>query len=151
VIDELLMQGRFRGMGKHESKQRAEELLDGLDLEEADAMAERIVVIDNGLVIADDTGANLKATLAGDRITLTVAPADVEKTRRLLADNGTEVAGDGRSISARVDRGPELLPILLRQADAAGLAVLAARLRQPTLDDVFLNLTGRSLREGAEQ
>jgi ABC-2 type transport system ATP-binding protein len=222
VIDELLMQGRFRGMGKHESKQRAEELLDGLDLrdlakrtvmtlsggqrrrldiamglmhrprlmfldepstgmdpqnranlwehilrmraehdttivltthylEEADAMAERIVVIDNGLVIADDTGANLKATLAGDRITLTVAPADVEKTRRLLADNGTEVAADGRSISARVDRGPELLPILLRQADAAGLAVLAARLRQPTLDDVFLNLTGRSLREGAEQ
>ena len=222
VIDELLMQGRFYGMGRHESKQRAEELLDGLDLrdlakrtvmtlsggqrrrldiamglmhqprlmfldepstgmdpqnranlwehilrmraehdttivltthylEEADAMAERIVVIDNGLVIADDTGTNLKARLAGDRITLTVAPADVEKTRRLLADNGTEVAADGTSISARVDRGPELLPILLRQADAAGLAVLAARLRQPTLDDVFLNLTGRSLREGGEQ
>ena len=120
-------------------------------LEEADSMAERIVVIDNGLVIADDTGANLKARLAGDRITLTVAGPDVAKTDQLLRDHGTEVERSGTSISARVDRGPELLPVLLRQADAAGLSVLAATVRQPTLDDVFLNLTGRSLREGGEQ
>ena len=222
VIDELEMQGRFYGLTKTASTERAQQVLDDLDLrelakrtvmslsggqrrrldiamglmhrprlmfldepttgmdpqnranlwehitrmraehgttivltthylEEADSMAERIVVIDNGRLIADDTGANLKANLAGDRITLTVGPDDVDKTRQLLEGNGTDVRAAGMSLTARVDRGPELLPVLLRQADAAGLAVLAATVRQPTLDDVFLTLTGRSLREGGEQ
>jgi ABC-2 type transport system ATP-binding protein len=225
VLDELLMQGRFYGMSKQESKRRAGELLEMLDLrdltkravislsggqkrrldialglmhqpklmfldepstgmdpqnranlwehilrmreqhgttivltthylEEADTMAERILVIDDGKIIADDTATNLKSTLAGDRITLTVDETQAEKTQRLLADHGTETAiangPRGTTVRARVDRGDELLPTLLKQADALGLRVLAAQLHQPTLDDVFLNLTGKSLREGGE-
>jgi ABC-2 type transport system ATP-binding protein len=135
-------------------------------LEEADSMAERVVVIDHGQIIADDTPANLKAKLAGDRVTLTVPAADGEKAERLLADHGdllpragvtnerrhagAGMTNDRSGVSARVENGPEVLPVLVRAADAEGLAVLAAQLHQPTLDDVFLNLTGRSLREGAE-
>jgi ABC-2 type transport system ATP-binding protein len=135
-------------------------------LEEADSMAERVVVIDHGQIIADDTPANLKAKLAGDRVTFTVPAADAEKAERLLADHGdllrragvtnerrhvgTGLTNDRTGVTARVENGPEVLPVLVRAADAAGLAVLAAQLHQPTLDDVFLNLTGRSLREGGK-
>jgi ABC-2 type transport system ATP-binding protein len=136
-------------------------------LEEADAMAERVVIIDNGLIIADDTAANLKAKLAGDRIAFTVPAADAERAARLFADRGevlpaTRVTNERRHagagppnervvVGARVDGGAELLPVLVREADTAGVAVLAATLHEPTLDDVFLNLTGKSLREGGEQ
>ncbi len=122
-------------------------------LEEADAMAERVVVIDHGMIIADDTSCALKATLAGDRITLTVAEADANTVRQTAGRIGTEFADTGGSrpeISFRVDSAPAQLPGLLRELAARDVDVLAATLRQPTLDDVFLTLTGRSLREGGE-
>ncbi|MFI5429898.1 DUF4162 domain-containing protein [Aeromicrobium sp. UC242_57] len=123
-------------------------------LEEADSMAERVVVIDHGQIIADDTADALKAEQAGDRITVTVAPGDVATTREVVASIGAELAeavsGGGVDISFRVDSGPVALPGVLRALQDKGVMVEAATLKQPTLDDVFLNLTGRSLREGAE-
>jgi ABC-2 type transport system ATP-binding protein len=123
-------------------------------LEEADAQAERVLVIDHGQIIADDTAAHLKATLAGDRITVTVAPADEQQAILVLSERGREPATGravvGTTVSARFDRGPEALPRVLRELDARGVSVLSAEVRLPTLDDVFLSLTGRSLRDEGE-
>ena len=147
-------------------------------LDEADTMAERVVVVDHGRVIADDTAANLKAELAGDRVLVTLAPSGgrahddaahltalarrVEGFREVTRtpegagavgpDAGPDTGPDARPGSApaldvRAERGDAYLPRLLRAADAAGIAVDTAQVRRPTLDDVFLALTGRSLRE----
>ncbi len=123
-------------------------------LEEADSMAERVVVIDHGRIIADDTPAALKADLAGDRITVSVATPDAGTARAVVGRFGRELreraAGADVELSFRVHAGPTRLPLVLRELAARGVEVRAATLRQPTLDDVFLTLTGRSLREGAD-
>lgn len=123
-------------------------------LDEADSMAERVVVVDHGEVIADDTAEHLKNNLAGDRIVLTVAPLPdagahlAEVVSRV--ENVREVTTDSPGhLIVRVDRGPQTLPRLLRAVDTAGFTVTAAELHRPTLDDVFLGLTGRSLRESS--
>jgi ABC-2 type transport system ATP-binding protein len=120
-------------------------------LEEADAQAERVLVIDHGVIIADDTASRLKANLAGDRITVTVRPNELEKATTAISHRGAEITTGktalGVTVSARFDRGAEAMPWVLRQLDLAGLDTLAAELKLPTLDDVFLSLTGRSLRE----
>ena len=123
-------------------------------LEEADAQAERVLVIDHGTIIADDTAAHLKATLAGDRVSVTVSADDADKATRLLSDSGSEVETrpdvGGIAVSARFDQGARNLPAVIRAFDSAGLQVMAANVKLPTLDDVFLSLTGRSLREESE-
>jgi ABC-2 type transport system ATP-binding protein len=123
-------------------------------LEEADAEAERVIIIDHGRIIADDTPAALKANLAGDRITLTVPASDVAPTRAVAERVGSELRqhphGGDVELSFRVQAGPARLPAVLGDLAAMGVEVRAATLRQPTLDDVFLSLTGRSLREGAD-
>ncbi len=123
-------------------------------LEEADAEAERVVVIDHGEIIADDTADHLKSRLAGDRVTVVVDPADRERARAVLGRRAVELEdgpdGLGIAVSARVEQGRQLLPVLLRELAADQVPVLAADVRVPTLDDVFLSLTGRSLREDVE-
>ena len=119
-------------------------------LDEADSMAERVVVVDHGEVIADDTPEVLKAKLAGDRIVVTAA--DTEGARRLarLSEHlpeARDIVLDGARVEARVSDGPGSLPELMREAQDAGVRVTTAQVHRPTLDDVFLNLTGRSLRE----
>lgn len=109
-------------------------------LEEADQFAERVLVMDHGRMIADDTAANLKTTLAGDVITLGFAS---ETDARAAASRIPTSSTTGSTVTATVDRGDLLLPRLIRELDS----VTSATLRQPTLDDVFLALTGRSLRE----
>ncbi|MET0695496.1 MAG: ATP-binding cassette domain-containing protein [Propionibacteriaceae bacterium] len=123
-------------------------------LEEADAQAERVLVIDHGEVIADDTAPHLKATLAGDRITVTVSPGQLGGAVAVMSRFGTDLAEGssqlGATVSARVDHGAEMLPPVIRELDAVGVTALAAELKLPTLDDVFLSLTGRSLRDEGE-
>ncbi|WP_200807343.1 ABC transporter ATP-binding protein [Demequina sp. NBRC 110053] len=119
-------------------------------LDEADRYAERVMVMDAGRVIADDTAPALKATLAGDAITLgfaSAADADAaEATIGRLAERAT-TRPDATTVAANVDDGERLLPRLIRDLDAQGLAVERATGVPPTLDDVFLALTGRTLRE----
>ena len=120
-------------------------------LEEADNMAERVVVIDHGRIIADDTPERLKREQAGDRVQVTVAARDVDDTIRVLSAFGSEVASEpdpeGVRIEAKVSGSTHMLPAVLRALGAGGVHVIAASAQQPTLDHVFLNLTGRSLRE----
>jgi ABC-2 type transport system ATP-binding protein len=121
-------------------------------LDEADSMAERVVVVDNGQVIADDTAGALKAKLAGDRVALTVAPNNLQKLA-VLAEKlpgAREVVAVGDELSVRVADGPAALPELITIAQQNGVPVAAAQVHRPTLDDVFLTLTGRSLREDSK-
>jgi ABC-2 type transport system ATP-binding protein len=118
-------------------------------LDEADAMAERVVVVDHGEVIADDTAENLKSGLAGDRVVAQVPEPDVARFAELAANaRGTRaVRAVGGVVEIRTADGPGAIPGLLRAAEADGVAVAAVQIHRPTLDDVFLALTGRSLRE----
>ncbi|GII85060.1 hypothetical protein Ssi03_30500 [Sphaerisporangium siamense] len=187
-------------------------------LEEADTMAERVVIIDHGRIIADGTAAELKTALAGDHITVTLHTEEIlpdaenhrstttpnhsenprvrhadpdenaharqaehtenaqvrqtehtEKTQvRRVAQSGRsgyaagvgkaaeiaarlgtpeDVTVEGATVRVRVPRADLAMPRLLRALEAAGLEVATAETTRPTLDDVFLALTGRSLRE----
>ena len=115
-------------------------------LEEADTMAERVLVMDHGRVIADDTAPRLKAAL-GDRVELEVD--DAAAAVAAVGRSAVETSVDGRRLTLRVQDGPALLPRLLAELVAAEVAVSSANALRPTLDDVFLSLTGRSLRESA--
>ncbi|QVQ52548.1 ATP-binding cassette domain-containing protein [Spiractinospora alimapuensis] len=120
-------------------------------LEEADLLAERVIVVDQGRVIADDTPDTLKNDLAGDLVTITTqTPEDARSVLRVTERVGSprETDQDGTTVRVRVSGGSALLPDLLRALDTDGVKVATAEVRRPTLDDVFLHLTGRSLREG---
>ncbi|GAB3879212.1 ATP-binding cassette domain-containing protein [Kibdelosporangium lantanae] len=122
-------------------------------LDEADHLAERVIVIDHGQLIADDTPARLKAEHATDRITLTFGTE--EQAGSLIGHPalGIVAGGDirqvGETLVVEHDGGAGLAPKLLRSLDDALVDVSSVEVARPTLDDVFLNLTGRSLRENA--
>lgn len=122
-------------------------------LEEADRYAERVMVMDKGRVIADDTATALKANLAGDVLTFGFDSAE-EADRAVgvvqrLTDRDVRREGEA-AIVLTVLEGDALLPRAVRELDAAGITVRTATGVPPTLDDVFLALTGRTLREAGE-
>jgi ABC-2 type transport system ATP-binding protein len=121
-------------------------------LEEADRYAERVMVMDRGRVIADDTATRLKGELAGDVVTLGFdSGADAAAAAVVVqALTDREVRIDGHSIVVTAPDGDALLPHAVRALDAEGIAVRTATGVPPTLDDVFLALTGRTLREAGE-
>jgi ABC-type multidrug transport system ATPase subunit len=122
-------------------------------LEEADRYAERVMVMDKGRVIADDTAARLKANLAGDVLTLGFAsPTDAAAAVSVVQGlTDREVRRDGEiEVTLTAPDGDALLPAAVRALDAAGIQVARATGVPPTLDDVFLALTGRTLREAGE-
>ena len=116
-------------------------------LEEADALCDRILIIDGGRIVASGTPAELKRRISGDLVTFETA--DIDRARALLDDRAgvrdvTAVAG---GLRVTVDHGEtEALP-LMRALDDAGVAISALHIAHPSLDDVFLTLTGRSLRD----
>jgi ABC-2 type transport system ATP-binding protein len=121
-------------------------------LEEADALADRVVIIDHGTVIADDSPQRLKANLAGDLVTVTVGTAaDAARAAEIAGKiPGTrDITTDGATVWIHATAGDAVVPDLVLALVAAGVRAGAVDLRRPTLDDVFLALTGRSLREGA--
>jgi ABC-2 type transport system ATP-binding protein len=121
-------------------------------LEEADALAGRVIVIDHGLVIADDTAPRLKARL-GDLVLLTFgteADAAAAATRAESGLASAVVERTGTQVSIRSPRGADTAPALAIDLAAHGTPAIRMEVRTPTLDDVFLDLTGRSLRESAE-
>ncbi len=120
-------------------------------LEEADAIADRVVVIDHGRIIADDTASRLKSGL-GDLVSLGFsseadAVTAASRAARLEAATVTVTGGD---VEVRVPHGRELAASLLLDLAAAGVPARRVEVVGTTLDDVFLHLTGRSLREGTE-
>ncbi|MBN0039083.1 ATP-binding cassette domain-containing protein [Cellulosimicrobium cellulans] len=143
-------------------------------LDEADSMAERVVVIDHGEIIADATPDALKRDHADDVITLAVVPAAgggnlsggasgegsgavpdvVGRVRASLAEDVGQVetaSGADGVVTVRISttHGADRLPEAIEALRVGGLVVRSAELKQASLDDVFLNLTGRSLREEA--
>jgi ABC-2 type transport system ATP-binding protein len=117
-------------------------------LEEADALCDRIFIIDEGHIVAEGTPDELKRQVSGDVVTLAVNGAE-GKARELLAAQPVvkEISASDGEVRLTVEHGDEALPVLLRVLDGAGITLHTINVARPTLDDVFLTLTGRSLRE----
>ena len=123
-------------------------------LEEADKLCDEIVVIDRGRVIAKGTADSLKADVGGERIEVVLSEAgDLDQARRVLqqvASGEVLVDEHTRRLTAPVIGGGKVLVDALSRLDGAGIEVLDVGLRRPTLDDVFLTLTGHGAELTAE-
>jgi ABC-2 type transport system ATP-binding protein len=117
-------------------------------LDEADALCDRILIIDHGRIVAEGSPDELKRRISGDVVTVEVADA-VDRAKTVLSDHAgvREIAVSGATLRLTVERGDQVLMSLIRALDAAKVELLSIQLARPTLDDVFLTLTGRSLRE----
>ena len=120
-------------------------------LEEADQLADNIAVIDEGKVIAQGTSDELKLLVGGQRVEITVHdPGDVERAKDVLAPHVTgEIAtgADERTLVGPVDNAAKSLQAVLKAMADAGIELNDAGMRRPTLDDVFLQLTGHKAEE----
>jgi ABC-2 type transport system ATP-binding protein len=123
-------------------------LLTTQHLDEADVLADRIAVVDRGRVIAEGTSAQLKAKVGGERVQLTVAPqSDLAAARDVLgrhSDGPAQVDVAALTVEAPVTNGARRMPDIVRDLDAAGVLLDDLGIRRPSLDDVFLTLTGHS-------
>lgn len=118
-------------------------------LEEADRLASRIAVVDGGRVIANDTPSALKARLGGTVIEMTFEQ-EAEATaayERLAASFGDAIAREGTLVRQKSPKGARTLMDVLKSLDAAQLDPATVSVREPSLDDVFLNITGRHAQE----
>ncbi len=118
-------------------------------LDEADALASRIVVIDHGRVIASGTPQELKEASRSAHLEVTLAAphATAELALASLVTGRIHVSDDGRRLSAAVDSSPGFATSVVRALDEAGVLVDNIEVRQPSLDDVFFSLTGGHIEE----
>ncbi|MFJ8576955.1 ATP-binding cassette domain-containing protein [Micromonospora sp. NPDC093277] len=119
-------------------------------LDEADALCDRIAIMDNGEVVAEGTPAELKREISGEVVQVgldaAVTPGAAELLDTEAYVNKLETVDDG-GLRLYVDDGATAIPQVLRRLDGAGLDLRSIELHRPSLDDVFLTKTGRSLRE----
>ncbi|WP_200799377.1 ATP-binding cassette domain-containing protein [Williamsia sterculiae] len=115
-------------------------------LEEADELADRIIVVDNGSVIAEGTAAELKTQTGGARLQVTLPDSHPEAATALrrFTTGDVTVSADGRHLRAAVAGGSGLASAVVRALDASGITVDDVEVRPPSLDDVFFALTGHS-------
>ena len=119
-------------------------------LEEADRLARQLVVLDHGRIIAEGTPAQLKAQLGTTVLELTFRSTDDAVKGLALVGSMSSVPAhvEGTKIDMTVDDGPAVAANALRQLDGAGLELAGLALREPSLDDVFLTLTGHKAEDG---
>jgi ABC-2 type transport system ATP-binding protein len=120
-------------------------------LEEADVLADRVGIIDRGTIVAEGTPESLKAEIGRPSVeAIPAEPGELERMKAVLSRFGQSVTGSPKGASVRLSGGDAQLADVVRALDAENLGIQELQLHAPTLDDVFLNKTGRSL-EGAEQ
>ena len=122
-------------------------------LEEADELADTIAVVDHGRIIATGTADELKGQVGGERIEVVVHEREaIPKGTEVLAGVGegsVEVDDHTRKLTVPTSRGAAALTQVVRQLDEAGIRIDDIGLRRPTLDEVFLSLTGHATEEDA--
>ena len=140
---------RMWGIIRHLVAEGVTLLLTTQYLDEADELADRIVVVDHGRVIAEGTAPELKTRTGGARLEVTLNVADPSAAAVLgpFVAGAVQVSHDGRRLRAPVLSGDGLATTVVRALDGAGIAVDDVALHQPSLDDVFFSLTGRDGRE----
>ncbi|MEU5861133.1 ATP-binding cassette domain-containing protein [Nonomuraea sp. NPDC047529] len=114
-------------------------------LDEADALCDRLVIVDHGRIVAEGTPGELKREVSGDVVTLRLD--EPERAAEALRPLAREVRVDEDALRVYVDDGEHTLPALLRLLEEHGIALRSIALDRSTLDDVFLAKTGRSLRD----
>ncbi|GAB3969340.1 ATP-binding cassette domain-containing protein [Plantactinospora veratri] len=118
-------------------------------LDEADALCDRIAIMDHGEVVAEGTPAELKREISGDVVLVAIEGSAQDAGKVLETESyvtSLETSDDG-TLRLYVNDGARDMPQILRALDAAGIALSSIELHRPSLDDVFLTKTGRSLRE----
>jgi ABC-2 type transport system ATP-binding protein len=119
-------------------------------MDEADSLSDRILIIDNGTIVAEGTPAELKKRVSGDAITLTLRnEADAGRAAEIAAalDGADTPTVEAHVVRLHVPDGGRALPVLLAELTRANVDAIGVDVNRPTLDDVFLTLTGRSLRD----
>ena len=119
-------------------------------LDEADKLAAEVAIVDGGRIVAQGSPDELKRDLHGDALVIELdadgaAAGGAERARTAVAGLLEEIVFDRGSLRARAASGPRALPAVLAQLDAAGVAVASATVARPSLDDVYLRHTGRSM------
>lgn len=135
---------------KNLAKEGTTILLTTQHMDEADNLADRVIVIDNGHVIAEGTSSDLKTKVGADRLEVTVSPdSDFDKAQKLVEGESKKVDADGRTISITTKDGVADLKRVLQILSEASIHVSNVSLHRPTLDDVFLTLTGHTTNKEA--
>jgi ABC-2 type transport system ATP-binding protein len=113
-------------------------------LEEADALCDRLAIIDHGVVVTEGTPASLKAEIRGDTVTLDLnGQSDQADSALRGLDNVLEIIPNGHGILVRVENGAAAIPALVSRLERAGISVHEVTMSRPTLDDVYLHHTGQ--------
>ncbi|MEU8223791.1 ATP-binding cassette domain-containing protein [Kribbella sp. NPDC048915] len=118
-------------------------------LDEADRLAGQLAIVDHGRVVAEGTPDTLKAGLRGDSVHVELVDADTDGTVRSLLQQLPvvgEIIVEGNTLRARVERGATAVPAVLGILEDKAIPVVAVTMSRPSLDDVYLQLTGRSFR-----
>jgi ABC-2 type transport system ATP-binding protein len=116
-------------------------------LEEADRLADRVAIVDEGRIVVQGTPDELKRTLRGDRVSVELAAsAQIADGVAVLGavEGVAEVAVEGRVLHTQVRQGGRAVPAILQALDRVGIAVAQVSVSRPSLDDVYLSLTGKS-------
>ncbi|TCC56993.1 ATP-binding cassette domain-containing protein [Kribbella pittospori] len=123
-------------------------------LEEADRLAGQLAIVDHGKIVAEGTPEALKAELRGDSVYVELVDPDLDGTVRALLSGLAgvgEIVVEGNALRARVDRGATAVPAVLGALEDKAIPVTAVTVSRPSLDDVYLQYTGRSFRAVEEE
>ena len=122
-------------------------------LEEADRLAGQLAIVDHGRIVAEGTPEALKASLRGDSVHVELVDPDIDGAVRALLGQLPgigEIVVEGNTLRARVDRGATAVPAVLGALEDKAIPVVAVTVSRPSLDDVYLQHTGRSFRVAEE-
>ncbi len=122
-------------------------------LEEADRLADQLAIVDHGKIVAEGTPEGLKSELRGDSVHVELVDADTDGTVRALLGQLpgiAEIVAEGKMLRARVDHGATAVPAVLGILEDKAIPVSAVTVSRPSLDDVYLNYTGRSFQAAEE-